>query len=135
MTRYVGANQQLVVVPVHLTGTLGGDLNWRWQVPVGLTLLHVSAVGSAANQAGLEIGESSDTDGYIAKYSVGASNTPVEKGGAGYFSDFSGALSDSQFPHLDPGDILTLTLDHDYNGGGSATDDADVTIVLTFAVG
>lgn len=135
MTRYVGANQQLVVVPVHLTGTLGGDLNWRWQVPFAATLLHVSAVASGANGAGLEIGESSDTDGYIAKYTIGVSNTPVEKGGAGYKGDFAGALADSQYPHIDPGDILTLTLDHDYNGGGSATDSADVTIVLTFAVG
>jgi hypothetical protein len=131
MTRYVGAGQQIVVVPVHLTGTLGGDVNWRWQVPVGLTLLHVSAVGSNAQAAALTVGESTDPDGYLASYSIGVSNTPVEKGGAGYKSDFAGALADSQFPHIDPGDILTVTLDHD--AGGS--DSADVTIVLTFAVG
>jgi hypothetical protein len=41
-------------------------------------------------------------------------------------------LSDGQYPSIDDGDVLVLTLDYD---GSSGTAAADVTIVLTFSEG
>jgi hypothetical protein len=89
-------------------------------------------VNSTAYAAGLTVGTSADADGYLEKYSIGVSNTPVQKEA---FSDFSGALSDSQYPRISDGDVLVLALDFNYNGGGAAQASADVTIVLTFAEG
>ena len=135
MTRYANAAGQLVVLPFHVAGTLAADLNIRWQAPFSGKILHVSAVGSDANAMGVEIGTSADADGYITKYSAGVSNTPVEKGGAGNESDFDGALVSGNEAHFDVGDILTIAVDYDYNGGGAGAATDNPTIVLTLAVG
>jgi len=119
-------------VAYHVPGSLSADLNIRWTAPCDCTLLHVSAVGSNAYAAGLIVGTSADPNGYLTTYSIGVSNTPVQKEA---ITDFSGALSDSQYPRISDGDILVLTLDYDYAAGGSANASADVTIVLTFAPG
>jgi hypothetical protein len=124
--------QRVFQVAFHVPGTLGADLNIRWTAPFDCQLLHVSAVNSTNYAAGLNVGTSSDTDGYIAKYSIGTANTPVQKEA---LTDFDGDLSGSQFPHVADGTILVLELDYNYNGGGSAQASADVTIVLTFAEG
>ncbi len=116
----------------HVPGTLTADLAIVWTVPTDCTLLHVSAVASDANAAGLEVGTTSDADAYITKYSIGTSGTPVEKQTP---SDFNGATSDSNRPHIADGTVMKLTLDFNYNGGGSAAASDDVTIVLTFQEG
>ena len=116
----------------HVPGTLSADLNIRFTAPSDCQLVHVSAVNSTAYAAGLNIGISTDTDGYLAKYSIGVSNTPVEKE---LITDFAGDLALSQYPRISDGDIVVLELDYDYNGGGSGTASADVTIVLTFLEG
>jgi hypothetical protein len=116
----------------HIPGTLAADLNIRWTVPSDCQLIHVSAVASDANAAGLEVGTSADTDGYITKYSIGVSNTPVQKEA---ITDFDGALAGSQYPHIVDGTIMVLVLDFNYNDGGGAAASDDVTIVLTFLEG
>jgi hypothetical protein len=116
----------------HVPGTLAGDLAIVWTVPSDCTLVHVSAVASDANAAGLEVGTTGDPNGYITKYSIGVSNTPVEKEAV---TDFNGVLAGSNFPHIVDGTVVKLTLDHDYNGGGGAADSDDVTIILTFVEG
>jgi hypothetical protein len=116
----------------HVPGTLSADLNIRFKAPTDCQLVHVSAVGSNGYAAGLEVGDATDADGYLTKYSIGVSNTPVEKEA---ISDFSGALAGSQYPRISDGDVVALTLDYDYNGGGAANASADVTIVLTFVEG
>lgn len=113
----------------HIPGTLSAGLNIRWTAPSPCQLVHVSAVGSNANDATLEVGDSSDTDGYVTAFAIGDSNTPVEKEAV---TDFAGALAGSQYPHIADGDVIVLTLDHDGDGGTAA---ADVTIVLTFLEG
>ena len=113
----------------HIPGTLAADVNIRWTAPFACQLIHVGAVGSNANDAELTVGTSADTDGYIAAFAIGDSNTPVEKEA---LTEFAGALADSQYPHIADGTILVLTLDHDGDGGTAA---ADVTIVLTFTEG
>jgi hypothetical protein len=116
----------------HVSGTPTADLNIRWTAPCDCTLIHVSAVSSDANAFGINIGDSTDTDGYLTKYSAGVSNTPVEKEA---ISDFSGDLAGSQYPRISDGDVLVIEVDYNYNGGGAAQASDDPTIVLTFAEG
>lgn len=124
--------QRKFQVAFHIPGTLGANLTIKWTTPSDCQLVHVSAVATDANAAGLEVGSSADPDGYITKYSIGVSSTPVQKE---LLSDFDGALANSQFPHIVDGTIVALALDYDYNdGGGSAASD-NVTIVLTFVEG
>ena len=116
-------------VPFHVPGTLAANLSIRWTAPFDCQLVHVSAVGSNANDATLAIGTSADTDGFVTAYAIGDSGTPAEKEA---LTDFDGALAGSQFPHISDGGILVLTLDYD-GAAGTAAD--DVTIVLTFTEG
>ena len=113
----------------HVPGTLSANLNIRFTAPSDCTLVHVSAVGSNANDGLLTLGSSADTDGYITSYSIGDSNTPVEKEA---LTDFNGALAGSQYPDISNGDIVVAILDYD-GAGGTATD--DFTLVLTFVEG
>ena len=113
----------------HIPGTLAANLSIKWTAPFDCQLVHVSAVGSNANDATLAVGDSTDADGFITAYAIGDSGTPVEKEA---LTDFDGALADSQYPHISNGDIIALTLDYD-GAAGTAAD--DVTIVLTFTEG
>lgn len=119
-------------VAFHVAGTLTADLAVRWTVPSNCTLVHVSAVASDANAAGLEVGSSADDNGYIQKYAIGVSGTPVEKQA---LTDFDGDLALEQFPRIVDGTIIVLTLDFNYNGGGAGAASDDVTIILTFLEG
>jgi plastocyanin domain-containing protein len=116
-------------VAFHIPGTLTANIAIRWTAPFDCQLIHVSAVGSNANNGLLTVGTSADADGYITSYSIGDSGTPVEKE---LITDFDGALADSQFPHITDGTIIALALDYD-GAGGTATD--DFTLVLTFTEG
>lgn len=111
----------------HIPGTLGADLNIRFILPCDAQLLHVSATGSNTAAAGLSLGNSTDGSAYMAKKSVGVSGTPA----AFDRDDFV----NNQFPHIFQGTIFVATLDHDYNGGGSSSASADITLVLTFSEG
>jgi hypothetical protein len=113
----------------HVPGTLAANLSIKWTAPFDCQLVHVSAVGSNANDATLKVGSSADDDGYIAAYAIGDSGTPVEKEA---LTDFDGALVGSQYPHIADGTIVVLTLDYDGSAGTAAD---DVTIVLTFTEG
>lgn len=124
--------QRKFQVAFHIHGTLTADLAIRWTVPSDCTLVHVSAVASDANAAGLEIGSSADDNGYVTKYSIGVSGTPVEKQA---LTDFDGALALEQYPHILDGTIIVLTLDFNYNDGGAGAASDDVTIILTFLEG
>ena len=109
---------------IHVPGTLAANVNVRWKMPFDCQLIHVSAVGSNANNGILDIGPSTDTDGYLDGVDIGDSDTPSEFD----WNDFVG----SQFTHIDKGTIIVLTLDYD-GAGGTAT--ANFTAVLTFTVG
>jgi hypothetical protein len=115
----------------HVPGTLTADLNIRWTVPSDCTLLHVSAVGSNANDATITVGTSVDPDGYIQLAAIGDSNTPVEFD----LDDFNGDLVTDQgndYPHILDGTIIVVALVYGDVLGDAA---ADVTIVLTFSEG
>lgn len=121
-------------VAFHVPGTLTADLAIYWTVPFDCQLIHVSAVVSDANAAGLEIGDSADDDEYLTKSSVGVSGTPVEFDGDD-FVDSSGNSHACYYPHISDGTVMKITLDYNYNGGGSASASDDFTIVLTFTEG
>lgn len=113
----------------HVPGTLTANLSIKWTAPFGCQLIHVSAVGSNDGDATLAIGDSTDADGFVTAFAIGDSGTPVEKEA---LTDFDGALAGSQYPHIDDGDIIALTVDYDGSGGTAAD---DLTIVLTFTEG
>ena len=123
-------SSQLTTLSWHVPGTLGADLNIRQKMPYDAQLLHVSAVGSNAYAAGLEIGIGTDADAYMVKKSIGVSNTAVEFD----LDDFTTASSKT-YPRIDKGSHLCLALDYDYNGGGSSNASANVTITLLLALG
>jgi len=119
-------------VAFHVPGELAANLSIKWTAPSNCTLVHVSAVQSDGDAAGLNIGSSADRDWYIAKYSIGVSGTPVQKEA---LTDFDGALADSQYPRISDGDIIVAELDYDYNAGAGSGAASDVTLVLTFLEG
>lgn len=114
----------LFTVPIHVPGTLAANINVRFILPVDAQLVHVSAVGSNANNGILDVGPSTDTDGYLDGVDIGDSNTPSEFDR----DNFVG----TQFAHITKGTIIVVTLDFD-GSGGTAT--ADFTCVLTFTEG
>ena len=113
----------------HIPGTLAANIAIKWTAPFNCQLIHVSVVGSNANDAELTVGTSAHVDGYITAFAIGDSGTPVEKEA---LTDFDGALAGSQYPHIADGTIIALALDYDGDGGTAAQ---DVTIVLTFTEG
>ena len=115
-------------------GTLSADLNIRFTVPSDCTLVHVSAVCSDANAAGLEIGDSADPNEYLTKSDIGVSGTPVEFDGSD-FVDTEGNTHARYYPRIVAGTIVVITLDYNYNGGGAGAASDNVAIVLTFVEG
>ncbi len=86
--------------------------------------MHVSAVGSNANNGLLTIGNTTTAEAYLASASIGDSNTPAEFARANFVG--------TEFPHIADGTVLAVALDFD-GAGGTAT--ANFTVVLTFTVG
>ena len=115
----------------HVPGTLTANIAIRFTAPFDCTLLHVSAVGSNANNGLLTIGDSSDADEYLTSSSIGDSGTPAEFDGND-FVDTSGNTHSRYYPRIADGTVVAIALDHD-GDGGTATD--DFTLVLTFAEG
>jgi len=115
----------------HVAGTLSADLAITFTAPCNCTLLHVSAVGSNANNGLLTIGDSDDADEYLTSASIGDSHVPAEFDG-GDFVDTSGNTHTKYYPRIADGTIVKIALDYD-GDGGTAT--ANFTLVLTFAEG
>lgn len=108
----------------HVPGTLAANVDIRFTTPFDCQLVHVSAVGSNANNGILDVGPSSDTDGYLDGVNIGDSQVPAEFDQG----DFVG----SQFAHISKGTVVCVTLDYD---GAAGTATHDFTVVLTFTEG
>lgn len=119
------------VLPIHVPGTLSADLAIRYKAPSDCQLVHVSAVGSNANNGLLTIGDSDDADEYLTSSSIGDSNTPAVFDGDD-FVDPSGNTHSRYYPRIVAGTIVVIALDYD-GAGATATD--DFTLVLTFVEG
>jgi hypothetical protein len=108
----------------HIPGTLAANVSMYWTAQADCQLIHVSANGSNANNGILDIGPSTDTDGYLDGVDIGDSNTPIEFGKSSFVN--------TEFPHILKGTVVVLSLDFD-GAGGTATH--DFTVVLTFTEG
>jgi hypothetical protein len=109
----------------HIPGTLAANAVIYFQLPFDASLAFVSAVGSNANNGILDVGPSTDTDGYVADMDIGDSGTPAVLDEAG---DFEGDV----FPHIVKDTVIVATLDYD---GASGTAADDFTLVLGFTKG
>lgn len=109
---------------VHVPGTLAANISVVFTVPVDCTILHVSAVGSNANNGLLTMGNTTTADAYLASASIGDSNVPAEFNRA----NFVGA----EYPRLTKGTVLAAALDFD-GAGGTATQ--NFTLAITFLEG
>jgi hypothetical protein len=114
----------LFTVPIHVPGTLAANIDVRFILPVDCSLVHVSACGSNANNGILDVGPSTDTDGYLDGVDIGDSQVPTEFDR----DNFVG----TQYAHITKGTIIVVTLDYD---GSSGTATANFTCVLTFLEG
>ena len=92
-----------------IDGTLTANHTFTFKAPFGMTLVHVSMSNSSANAGTLDIGESTDPDGYKDGVSFGVSGACTELAAR---TDFDGALVVDQYPHLDDGDIFSITVIH-----------------------
>ncbi len=108
----------------HIPGTLTANVSIPFKLYSDVSLVHVSAVGSNANDATLKIGNSSDDDAYLLAAGIGDSGAPVEFDR----DNFVGGVD----PHIKKGTTMLLTLDYDGAGGAAAQ---NVTLVLTFTEG
>lgn len=108
----------------HIPGTLTANITPVFTAPFDCQLVHVSVVGSNANNAQLKIGTTSSDAAYMALKDAGDSNVPLEY----ERDDFVGG----QYPHIPDGSVVLITLDYD-GAGGTAIQNA--TIVLTFTEG
>jgi len=115
----------------HVPGTLGADLSIIFTAPSDCQLVHVSAVGSNANNGLLVIGDSDDADEFLTSQSIGDSNVPAEFDGND-FVDTAGNTHTRYYPRIVDGTIVIIALDYD-GAGATATD--DFTLVLTFVEG
>jgi hypothetical protein len=112
------------VVSQHITGTLAANVDMRFTFPFPVQLIAVSAVGSNANNGILDIGPSTDTDGYLDGKDIGDSQVPAvfDK------DDFVG----TEFPHIAANTVICASLDFDGAGGTAAH---DYTLVMVFTEG
>lgn len=110
---------------IHVPGTLAADVAVTISMPVDCRLRRVSAVGSNANDAELQIGVGDDADNIMAAAAIGDSHVPV-------IFDTGDWASTNATGRLAQGDLLKLALDFDGDGGTAAQ---DVTIDLDFVEG
>jgi hypothetical protein len=115
-----------VVVPVHFHGTMAANGLFRWKVPCGLTLAHVSAGSSVDTNATVKIGNTGTNgdDDYMTAKDVGDAAAVAEYDR----SDFV----DGEYPHIAAGTTLLVTVDFD---GASGTAAQNCSVVLTFLEG
>lgn len=110
---------------IHVPGALSANLAITISVPVDCRLKRVSAVGSNAHDATLEIGVGDDADNIMAADDIGDSDTPAVFG----VDDWASANENGV---LSQGDLLKLVVDYD---GSAGTAIQDLTIDLDFLEG
>jgi hypothetical protein len=114
-----------IALPFVIPGTLTADVSYRFQAPSDLQLVKVTAGCDNGTSFILDIGTAADTDAYLdAKTVTGAAATTTE-----YDRD---DFVDEQFPHIDNGDEVVVSVDYD---GGAGGDSANVSITLWLTEG
>ncbi len=108
----------------HTAGALAANHTFIFTLPFDAQLVHVSAVGSNANDGLIDIGTPADPDLYLDNKSIGDSSAPAEFDR----NDFVGG----EFPHILAGTVVQASLDYD-GAAGVATQ--NYTLVMTFMEG
>ena len=108
----------------HVPGSAAANLKFVWTAPSPCQMVHISAVGSNANDATYTVGNTTTAAAYLAANAIGDSDVPdeVER------TDFVG----DQYPDIADGTVVAVAVDSD-GAGGTAVD--DLTIVMTFVEG
>jgi len=118
--------QRVFTMTFQVTGTLAANHEFTFKAPFDMQLIHVSMSNTSANAGTLDIGLSTDTDGWKDGATFGVSKACTELAA---FSDFDGPVADSQFPTADNGDVIHVIIkDH-------ASHMQDPCVVLTFTEG
>lgn len=102
-----------------IPGALTADKTLYLTAPSNCTLVHVSAC-CQTQAAELTIGSSADDDEFLDTAAVAAGTTPVEFEQTDFVDD--------QFPRIEDGDVVVITIGHGSNC-------VDLTLVMTFVEG
>ena len=115
----------LFALPIHVPGTLTANISFRFQAPMDMQLVKVTAGCDNALTFILDIGTAADNDAHLDGVTVtGATSTTTEYGRTDFVGD--------QYPHISDGDEIVVTIDYD---GGGGNDSANVTVILRFYEG
>ncbi len=118
--------QRVFQTTFTIDGTLAANHVFTWKVPFPCQIIHVSMSNSTANAGTLDLGPSTDADGYLDGKSFGVSAACTE---IDAYSEFDGALAAGQFPKVADDTVLHITIkDH-------ASHMANACVVLTFTEG
>jgi len=118
-----------LAITIALPGTITADAEFYFVAPCDLTLRAVSAGADNASTAKLNVGTTSDEDGYLDNVDFGDSDDPTLFD----LDDFNGALVTNQgddYPHITAGTDIAVCIDVD-----GSTDPVDPTVVLFFEEG
>ena len=112
-----------ICIHKHIAGTLSAGETFDFIFPFDVQLIEVQAKASNDSDATLKIGTFSDNDEFLLETTIGDSGTPAEFD----WGDFV-----DQYPRIEDGDVVVITVD--YNGA-TGTAAADLSLVLTFLEG
>lgn len=115
--------QRIFTLPFAVMGTLASNWATEFVLPFDCQLIHASVSTSNTNNGTIKLGNSTDDDAYLT-----VQDLPDDDQDEYDRDDFVG----TQFPHIDKGTVISITVDYD---GASGTAAADLTVVLTFTEG
>jgi len=116
-------------VTIALPGTITADFEAYFKAPCNLTLIAISAGADNGSTATLNVGTTSDEDGYLDAVDFGDSDVPT----LFEIADFNGDLVTDQgkeYPHITAGTVIAVGIDVD-----GSTDPVDPCVVLWFTEG
>ena len=105
--------QRVFTIPFMIDGALAANHTFTFKAPFDMTLIHVSLSNSSANAGSLDIGLSTDTDGWKDGAAFGVSGACTELAA---FSDFDGAVANGQYPTAANGDLTATAYSDLYTG-------------------
>ena len=114
-----------LLVPFHVPGTLAANITLIFQAVKAMTLVAVQTVNTANSGATFILGTSADDDAYLTTQNLGDSSTPT-------VINQKASFVGEQFPHIDVGTTIVMTIDYDGAGGTAA---ANMMVVLEFLEG
>lgn len=125
VTPYAYATNQRIPYSFNFPGTLAANVVIRFTIPFDAQLIHISAVGTNATDAGLKVGTSLDDDEIftVSDGAFGRNGVPNEFD----ISDWRPLLNSQGL--LTAGQIVLATIDYD---GVAGTAIQNATLVLTF---